>query len=217
MRFCAAPCTVARSQGALCAQVFTGHLFGLLVAVKQLKVLLYSSAKIPLYCRSPLMMCLRVVVFQERPAASDDKQFTAEMELLCRVTHTSICRLFAFSTDGLQRCLVLELCTGGSLEDRIDCASAGAASAGGGGGCGGGGGGGRAYPPLQWDHRLRIAVAIAQALKHLHTLTPPMLHRDVKSANVLLDEAGNAKVPRIRQQNCAAPSPTPASNLRANF
>jgi serine/threonine protein kinase len=81
------------------------------------------------------------------------------------------------------------LCTGGSLQDRIECAA-----------ISGGSGGGRAYPPLQWDHRLRIAVAIAQALKHLHTLTPPMLHRDVKSANVLLDEGGNAKVrtcPRV--------------------
>jgi interleukin-1 receptor-associated kinase 1 len=146
------------------------------------------------------------------------------MELLCRVTHTSICRLYACSTDGPQRCLVLELCTGGSLEDRIECAGEATSGDGGGGGGGGGGGngggggdGGCKFPPLQWDHRLRIAVAMARALKHLHTLTPPMLHRDVKSANVLLDEAGNAKVPRIRQQNCAAPSPTPASNLRANF
>ena len=84
----------------------------------------------------------------------------AEMELLCHVSHESICRLLAYSTDGPQRCLVLELCSGGSLEKRLSlkCSDT----------------------PLQWDHRLRIAVSIARALVHLHSLDPPMLHRDVR-------------------------------------
>ena len=75
--------------------VYRGVLFGLPVAVKHL-------SRLP------------------RPGATDQdgeewgqRQFTAEMELLCRVSHACICRLFAFSTDGPQRCLVLELCTGG--------------------------------------------------------------------------------------------------------
>jgi pto-interacting protein 1 len=41
---------------------------------------------------------------------------------------------------------------------------------------------------------VRIAIGIARALEYLHTLTPQMIHRDLKSANVLLDEADNAKV-----------------------
>ena len=137
--------------------VYRGELYGLPVAVKHL-------SRVP------------------TPGAADpddgeewgEKQFKAEMDLLCRVSHPCICRLFAYSVDGPRRCLVLELCTGGSLDVRLACA--------------------RGEAPLQWDHRLRIAVAIGRALEHLHCLDPPLLHRDVKSANVLLDAAGNAKV-----------------------
>ena len=134
------------SGGASCA-VFTGALFGLRVAVKRLT---------------------------ETADAWSAKQFQSVMDTLCAVSHECICRLFAYSVDGPRRCLVLELCTGGSLDVRLACA--------------------RGEAPLQWDHRLRIAVAIGRALEHLHCLDPPLLHRDVKSANVLLDAAGNAKV-----------------------
>jgi serine/threonine protein kinase len=161
------------SEGASC-QVFTGHLYGMFVAVKHLSA---------------------------NASEWDDLQFTAEMELLCHVSHWSICRLFAYSTDGPQRCLVLELCANGSLDSRIAQCTAGKAT-------------------LEWGHRLRIMHTIAVALAHLHSLKPPMLHRDVshrmlirggddsrahpccvslyilqvKTANVLLDDAMNAKV-----------------------
>ena len=95
------------------------------------------------------------------------------------MSHDNICRLFAFSTDGPQRCLVLELCVGGTLSDRLACkAPAGCAP----------------REPLAWQQRVRIALGIARALEFLHGLTPQMIHRDLKTPNVLLDEAGNAKV-----------------------
>ena len=40
---------------------------------------------------------------------------------------------------------------------------------------------GGARPPLTWQHRLCIAHDIARAVEHLHTLDPPMLHRDLKT------------------------------------
>ena len=104
--------------------------------------------------------------------------FEAEMKLLTGITHHSICRLLAFSTDGPNRCLVTELCTGGALDDRLACRAEGRV----------------APPPLQWQHRLQIALSVAEACVHLHTQDPPMIHRDLKTANVLLDGAGNAKV-----------------------
>jgi serine/threonine protein kinase len=82
------------------------------------------------------------------------------------VSHACICRLFAFSTDGPQRCLVLELCTGGALDTRLECKDG-------------------KHPPLQWQHRLRIAHDIARAVEHLHTLKPPMLHRCVAAMPAL--------------------------------
>jgi serine/threonine protein kinase len=105
------------SEGASC-QVFTGHLYGMFVAVKHLSA---------------------------NASEWDDLQFTAEMELLCHVSHWSICRLFAYSTDGPQRCLVLELCTGGALDQRLACKP------------------GAAQPPLSWQARVRIAAEVCVA------------------------------------------------------
>ena len=77
----------------------------------------------------------------------------------------NICRLLALSVDGPQRCLVLELCPGGTLSDRL----AGKVAA----GC--------ARPdPLSCRQRVRIALGVARALEHLHGLQPQMVHRDLK-------------------------------------
>jgi serine/threonine protein kinase len=48
---------------------------------------------------------------------------------------------------------------------------------------------------LQWNQRLDIAHGVAAALIYLHTAyEQPLVHRDVKSANVLLDESMKPKV-----------------------
>ena len=105
--------------GASCA-VFRCFLFGVTVAVKQLK---------------------------DASVEWEAKQFASEMDLLCRVSHLNICRLLAFSSDGPQRCLVLELCSGGALNERLACKAAA----------------GRAPPvPLTWQERVRIAHGIAR-------------------------------------------------------
>lgn len=48
---------------------------------------------------------------------------------------------------------------------------------------------------LDWIRRLRIALGAAKGLQYLHDLAnPPIIHRDIKSNNILLDEHLNAKV-----------------------
>jgi serine/threonine protein kinase len=115
-----------------------------------------------------------VAVKRLNAGASDwgKQQFTAEMKLLTRISHPNVVRLYAFSTDGPHRCLVLELCPGGALNDRLRATA----------------------EPLQWQQRVRIVLHILLALEHLHSLTPQMIHRDLKTPNVLLDADGNAKV-----------------------
>lgn len=48
---------------------------------------------------------------------------------------------------------------------------------------------------LDWTRRLKIALGSARGLAYLHELAdPPIIHRDVKSTNILLDEHLNARV-----------------------
>jgi serine/threonine protein kinase len=122
--------------GASCT-VFRCFLFGITVAVKQLK---------------------------NTAVEWEAKQFAAEMELLVSASHPHICRLLAFSHDGPHRCLVLELCSGGALNERLACKAAP----------------GRAPPaPLTCQERVCIAYGIVSALEYLHGLTPQMIHRCV--------------------------------------
>jgi hypothetical protein len=153
---------VNRLAGGGSCVVYKAELYGTAVAVKHLELSSPPGAT------------------EQHPDAGGEIQFAAECELLMRIAHPAICRMLGFSTDGPQRCIVLELCVGGSLEERLACESVQ-------GRC--------ARPPLPWGQRVRIAVDMADALVYLHTLQPkPMLHRDVKTANCLLDEAGQAKV-----------------------
>jgi hypothetical protein len=101
-----------------------------------------------------------IKVFNEDGGSWDDKQIQAEIKLLCSVRHPHINKLLAVSFNGDHRCLVLEYMDGGSLDTRIF-----------------------AKPLLQWKERAAVLLHTARGLAHLHSLNPPIIHRDVKSAN----------------------------------
>ncbi|KAJ6863609.1 hypothetical protein NC652_040220 [Populus alba x Populus x berolinensis] len=48
--------------------------------------------------------------------------------------------------------------------------------------------------PLPWDIRLKVAVGIAQGLAYLHSPEVLVIHRDLRSSNILLDKFYNAKI-----------------------
>ncbi|KAG6608634.1 putative serine/threonine-protein kinase PBL21, partial [Cucurbita argyrosperma subsp. sororia] len=50
-------------------------------------------------------------------------------------------------------------------------------------------------PPLSWNTRIKIALGAARGLEYLHcTANPPVIYRDLKSANILLDDEFNPKL-----------------------
>ncbi|XP_055944991.1 uncharacterized protein LOC129975795 isoform X2 [Argiope bruennichi] len=98
-----------------------------------------------------------------------DKQFFTELSILTRCKHENLLRLLGFSDDGSNCCLVYEYMPNGSLKDRLACS-----------------GGSLPLPSLT---RLHIAYFSAVGLNYLHNFSkPPLVHRDVKSDNILLDE-----------------------------
>ncbi|XP_074576614.1 putative receptor-like protein kinase At1g80640 isoform X1 [Curcuma longa] len=108
-----------------------------------------------------------------RPDCS--KEFENEIDLLGRIRHPNIISLLSYCIHGETRLLIYELMQNGSLETQLHGPSHGSA--------------------LTWHIRMKIALDIARGLEYLHEhCNPPVIHRDIKSSNILLDSDFNAKI-----------------------
>ncbi|KAL8193722.1 hypothetical protein R6Q57_026414 [Mikania cordata] len=106
--------------------------------------------------------------------SAHDHGFNAEIQTLGRIRHRYIVRLLGFCSNHETNLLVYEYMPNGSLGETLH-----------------GKKGGR----LNWDTRYKIAVESAKGLCYLHhDCSPLILHRDVKSNNILLDSNFEAHV-----------------------
>ncbi|KAH9326550.1 hypothetical protein KI387_006728, partial [Taxus chinensis] len=105
-------------------------------------------------------------------------QFLNEIDLLSRITHKKLVSLLGYCNESKDLMLVYEYMPGGSLSDNLhDPAQP------------------SKYPHLDWKTRLKIALDAAQGLEYLHVgCTTKIIHRDVKTANILLDSELNGKL-----------------------
>ncbi|CAO1942124.1 unnamed protein product [Urochloa humidicola] len=105
-----------------------------------------------------------------------EKEFKVEVEAIGRVRHKNLVRLLGYCAEGNQRMLVYEYVDNGNLEQWLH-GDVGPVS------------------PLTWENRMKIILGTAKGLMYLHEgLEPKVVHRDVKSSNILLDKDSNAKL-----------------------
>ncbi|KAG9159873.1 hypothetical protein Leryth_007870 [Lithospermum erythrorhizon] len=106
-----------------------------------------------------------------------DREFMAEMETIGKIKHRNLVPLLGYCKIGEERLLVYEYMKWGSLESVLHDGDKGEGS----------------Y--LDWPTRRKIAIGSARGLAFLHhSCIPHIIHRDMKSSNVLLDENLEARV-----------------------
>ncbi|KAK9048180.1 hypothetical protein SSX86_032857 [Deinandra increscens subsp. villosa] len=105
-----------------------------------------------------------------------EREFKVEVEAIGRVRHKNLVRLLGYCVEGAHRILVYEYVDNGNLEQWIH-GDVGSTS------------------PLTWEIRMNIILGTAKGLTYLHEgLEPKVVHRDIKSSNILLDRQWNPKV-----------------------
>uniref|UniRef100_A0A0C9RNS3 non-specific serine/threonine protein kinase n=1 Tax=Wollemia nobilis TaxID=56998 RepID=A0A0C9RNS3_9CONI len=101
------------------------------------------------------------------------KEFLAELKVLTHVHHLNLVRLIGYCTEE-SLFLVYEFIENGNLSQHLR---------------------GSAMGPLSWSARVQIALDSARGLEYIHEHTVPVyIHRDIKSANILIDKNFHGKV-----------------------
>ncbi|XP_048423183.1 probable LRR receptor-like serine/threonine-protein kinase At4g29180 isoform X1 [Pyrus x bretschneideri] len=103
------------------------------------------------------------------------REFQTEAELLMRIHHRNLASFIGYCDDANNLALIYEYMANGNLKNSLSDAERSS--------------------QMTWEIRLRIAIDAAQGLEYLHHgCKPPIVHRDVKTANILLSENLEAKI-----------------------
>ncbi|MED6204346.1 Proline-rich receptor-like protein kinase perk5 [Stylosanthes scabra] len=106
--------------------------------------------------------------------AQGDREFQAEVETISRVHHRHLVSLVGYSLSEQRKILVYEFVPNKTLESHLH---------------------GKGRPVMDWPTRLKIATGAAKGLAYLHEdCHPRIIHRDIKTANILLENNFDAKV-----------------------
>lgn len=104
---------------------------------------------------------------------SQIKQFINEIDILSGINHRNVVRLLGCCLEEKVPLLVYEFISNGTLFELIH----------------------KRTSWLTWETSIRIATEVANALSYLHSsVNTPIIHRDIKSANILIDDTYTAKI-----------------------
>ncbi|KAF7822848.1 calcium/calmodulin-regulated receptor-like kinase 1 [Senna tora] len=103
-----------------------------------------------------------------------EREFVTEVMLLGRLHHRNLVNLVGYCAEKGQHMLVYVYMSKGNLASHLYSEENGA---------------------ISWDLRVNIALDVARGLEYLHDgAVPPVIHRDIKSSNILLDQSMRARV-----------------------
>nr|XP_016505623.1 PREDICTED: serine/threonine-protein kinase CDL1-like isoform X1 [Nicotiana tabacum] len=108
--------------------------------------------------------------------AEGEREFRVEVDILSRLDHPHLVQLIGYCADGKHRFLVYEYMHKGNLQDHLN---------------------GIGEVKMDWPLRLKVAIGAARGLAYLHSSSAvgiPIIHRDFKSTNILLNTNYEAKI-----------------------
>ncbi|XP_020261502.1 PTI1-like tyrosine-protein kinase 3 [Asparagus officinalis] len=121
---------------------------------------------------------------------SSQEEFLTQVETVSKLKHDNFVQLLGYCVEGNYRLLSYEFATMGSLHDVLHGRK--------------GVQGAQPGPVLDWIQRVRIAIDAAKGLEYLHEKAQPsVIHRDIRSSNILLFEDFKAKIADFNLSNQA--------------
>ncbi|GAV82406.1 Pkinase domain-containing protein [Cephalotus follicularis] len=126
--------------------------------------------------RSGEVVAIKKMVLPAYKEAEGEREFRVEVDILSRLDHPNLVSLIGYCADGKHRFLVYEYMQKGNLQDQLN---------------------GNGDTKMDWTSRLKVALGAARGLAYLHSssgLGIPIVHRDFKSTNVLLNADFEAKI-----------------------
>ncbi|KAL2892887.1 hypothetical protein RDABS01_008796 [Bienertia sinuspersici] len=118
-----------------------------------------------------------VTVAVKNPTSSLSQTAENELQILSNLRSRRIVNLIGYSygVDSTKLLLIVQYMPNGSLYDSLHKPH-------------------HHHHPPGLSNRVRVALQVAKAVRTLHNSNPPVIHRDIKSSNVLIDERGNARL-----------------------